>query len=79
MNAVESLRIEPEENRVRVDDEAAQGEGFDGKAVEGAAGGHGADFGFLDGGFVEVFAEADGAVEGAGAHVAAVFIRTGLW
>jgi hypothetical protein len=57
---------------VSVDDEARQGQRLDGETVQRTAHDHGADFGFLDGGLVEVLAGPDFGVEGPIACVAAV-------
>jgi hypothetical protein len=57
---------------VGIDDEAGQGQGLDGETVQRMAHDHGADFGFLDGGLVEILACPDFGVEGPIACVAAI-------
>lgn len=70
--ALEMLGVKPVDEGVSVDDEARQGQGLDGEAVQRTAHDHSADFGFLDGGLVEVLAGSNLGVEGSVACVAAV-------
>lgn len=71
VDAAEAARVEPEVEGIRVDDEAGQGERDNGEAVARRAHHGGEDLALLDGGLVEVLANADAAVEGAVAVVAA--------
>lgn len=70
--AFEMLRVEPVDEGVSIDYEAGQGQRLDGEAIQRTAHDHGADFGFLNGGLVEVLACSDFGVKSSIACMAAV-------